>query len=476
LVLPADQDPYTNIRSAELIAWVRDIAQFSQLSRANGDVLWGRIMGSPFTNQAADYMKARFSQLGVPKVWIEEFPRGPQWIPTHARLTLIGEESFGSGTEDYVFSSAIPGHASPPIEGEPLEAEVVYVGNGRPADLLGRDVAGKIAVMRSRPNPGILNYTGRGVPATLFEAGAAGVIIIFDYPGNYQNLAPYSSESRTSPTFTLGGDDGDFLEEVIARAGSDNPPRVRMELKLSTRQEWRIRNVYGLIPGRASDEYVVAIAHLDAFFDGAIDNASGLAALLAWASHFAQRDERPGRSILLVATAGHHSGSSGTERLISEHRDILDRAVLVLNCEHLASRVRTRYSTFRATVGRRGEPRAVRSTDTERLMPVNTENPRTVSISTWNPFLVDLMRNAINRYGLVVSMLTDNRLLGDSYPFALHAREVPVINFIEGNYWYHTSADTVDAVSPQGMERAVRAFTYIIDRVAEASAEDLAWK
>jgi hypothetical protein len=341
---------------------------------------------------------------------------------------------------------------------------------------LGRDLAGKIAVMRSRPNPGILNYTGRGVPTTLFEAGAAGVIIIFDYPGNLQNMAPYSAESRTSPTFTLGGDDGDFLEEVIASAGIEKPPRVRMELELSTQREWLIRNVYGLIPGRSSDEYIVAIAHLDAFFDGAIDNASGLAALLAWARHFAQREEPPGRSILLVATAGHHSGSPGTERLINQHRDILDKAVLVLNCEHLASRVISRYSNFRATIGRRGEPSAARSAAAEGLMPVNTENPRTVSVSTWTPFLVGLMRDAINRYGLVVSMLTDNRLLGDSYPFGLHAGDVPVVNFIEGNYWYHTTADTVDAVSPEGMERAVRAFTYIIDRVGGASAEELSPK
>jgi hypothetical protein len=475
LVVPPDQDPYTDIRAEDLIASVTDIVEFSELSRASGEVLWGRIMGSPFTNQAADYMRARFEELGVARVWTEEFSRGPQWLPTHARLTLIGGESFGPGTKDYVFSSAVPGHSSPSVDGESLEAEVVYVGNGRPADLLDRDLAGKIAVMRSRPNPGILNYTGRGIPARLFEAGAVGVVIIFDFPGNYLNLAPYSSESRTSPTFTLGGDDGDFLEEVIAGAGKDNPPRVRMELKLSTQREWLVKNVYGLIPGR-SDEYVIAIAHLDAFFDGANDNASGLAALLAWARHFGQREEQPGRNILLVATAGHHSGSPGTERLIGEHRGWLDKTVLLLNCEHLASRAMARYSNFRATIGRRGEPRAARSRAAEGLMPVNTENPRTVSVSTWSPYLVGLMRSAVNRYGLVVSMLTDNRMLGDSYPFGIRARQVPVINFIEGNYWYHTSADTVEALSPQGMERTVRAFAHIIDRVAEASAEDLSRK
>jgi Zn-dependent M28 family amino/carboxypeptidase len=245
-----------------------------------------------------------------------------------------------------------------------------------------------------------------------------------------------------------------------------------MEIELSTRQEWPLINVYGLIPG-SSDEYVMAIAHLDAFYDGANDNAGGLAALLAWARHFASREKPPGRNILLVATAGHHAGSPGTEHLIREHRDRLDRTVLVLNCEHLASRVMARYSIFRATIGQRGEPTAASVTVAEGLMPVNSENPRTVSISTWSPFLVDLMRDAISRYGLVVSMLTDNRLLGDSYPFALLARDVPVINFIEANYWYHTSADTIESLSPEGMERAVRAFTLIIDRVAEASTDDL---
>lgn len=244
-----------------------------------------------------------------------------------------------------------------------------------------------------------------------------------------------------------------------------------MELKLSTREESPIENVYGLIPG-SSDEYVIAIAHLDAFFDGANDNASGLAALVAWARHFAARAERPGKNILLVATAGHHSGSPGTERLIREHGDWLEKTVLLLNCEHLASQAVARYSTFRAALGRQRQAKAVGVADVERLMPVNTENPRTVSISNWDPFLVDLMRKAVNRYGLVVSMQTDNRLLGDSYPFGIYARQVPVLNFIEGNYWYHTTADTVEALSPQGMERAVRALAFVIDTVADQPAED----
>ncbi len=467
LVAPPD-DRYGDIRADELIAWVREIVHFSELSRARGDILWGRIMGTPFTDRAAEHMARRFRELGADRVWVEELPRGPQWWPTHVRLILRGDRAYGSGTEDCVLASALPAPPSPEIPGGVLEAEAVYVGNGRAADRLGRDLKGRIAVMRSRPSPGVLFHSGRGVPEELFAAGAAAVVVIFDDPGNHQYVPPLSSESQRGPTFTVGGDDGDFLEAVIGKAGTARPVRLRMELRAEVKRGWKVKNVFAQIEGQ-TDEYIVAIAHLDGFFEGAVDNASGLATLLAWARHFTAREESPRRNLLLVATAGHHAGSPGTVSLVEDHPDLLARTVLAINCEHTATIARTRYSNPLAELDRRGRE-VLPVADIP--LPTNTESPRSLALSRPSRFLLEVVRQAIGRYGLVVYSVTDHRVRGDAGPLGART-SVPVLNFIESDYWYHHSGDTVEVLSPEGMERVARAFAWVIDRVDAAPTGEI---
>jgi hypothetical protein len=470
LIAPPD-DPYTDIRAEDLMAWARDIVHFSELSRANGDILWGRIMGSPFTDQTASYMERSFREEGVDKVWVEELPPGRQWWPTRVRLVMRGRQAYGGGTRDSVLSSAMPAPPSPGIPGGVLEAEAVYVGNGRPADLLGRELDGKIVVMRSRPTPGVLFHSGRGMPGRLFAAGAAAVVIIFDDPGNLKYVPPLSVESDRGPTFTIGGDDGDFLEAVIGEVGEEQPLKLRLELEVEMQLGLPIKNVFALIRGD-TDSYIVAIAHLDGFFEGAVDNASGLATLLAWARHYAAREDKPQRNLLLVATAGHHRGSPGTASLVTDHAELLDKTVLVINCEHTATIGQTRYSSeiVQPRRGRGGPAALYPMTDVQ--MASNTESPRSVALSVQSPFLLETVRQAIDRYGIVVHTLTDHRVRGDAGPLGARS-SVPVLNFIEGDYWYHNTGDTIDALSPQGMERVARAFAWLIDRVDSASREQI---
>jgi Zn-dependent M28 family amino/carboxypeptidase len=87
-------------------------------------------------------------------------------------------------------------------------------------------------------------------------------------------------------------------------------------------------NVLGILPGadpKLKDEYVVLSAHLDhlgmarqpgdKIFNGAMDNATGVATMLETARAFATSGKRPRRSILFVALGGEEEGLIGSEYL-----------------------------------------------------------------------------------------------------------------------------------------------------------------
>ncbi|HIE93953.1 MAG TPA: M28 family peptidase [Acidobacteria bacterium] len=65
-------------------------------------------------------------------------------------------------------------------------------------------------------------------------------------------------------------------------------------------------NVVGVVP-EPSDENILVNAHADGWFDAAGDNADGLAALLAMARHFARPEHQLDRTLVFVASGGHHS-------------------------------------------------------------------------------------------------------------------------------------------------------------------------
>ena len=67
---------------------------------------------------------------------------------------------------------------------------MVYVGHGTDADLAGRDVAGRIAVVRVRPEPSLFGAGEQGVALKLAKLGAAGVINAIEGPGNAQYIDP----------------------------------------------------------------------------------------------------------------------------------------------------------------------------------------------------------------------------------------------------------------------------------------------
>jgi hypothetical protein len=461
--LPVADDRFAAIKGAEIYSYLEDVAAVTQAERPPGEKFWGRIAGSAAELATAEYMADKFRTFGLTDVKLAPVQGKDQWWPLDWSVTLLGNESYGEGTTDRTFPSAFPALQ---LIGEPLsivdrEAELIYVGHGHPVDLVGRDLEGKIAVMLASIQPDPFFQTARGYVDAVIEAGALGVLTVMDAPGNHQ----YALEDMgppDAPAFILGGDDGRFLMDAIAAAPAGKPLRARINLQAEVREPWVGANVIGTVRGE-TDEWVAVIAHLDGYFESANDNGAGLASLLALARFFADEERPiPRRNMLFVGTSGHHEFSDGATALIASHADVLDKAVVVMNVEHPAST-----SSFF-----RGPLKFKRFTLPGQVSTTNTHGGRTLNVSSSRQLMIDIYREAIDRYGLVVgSMLERRPPTGDAIEFFQEG--YTVVQILDSNIWYHSDGDTIDTIQPVGLARATRVYAEVLSEIETHDREAL---
>src|SRR5687768_3489475 len=146
---------------------------------------------------------------------------------------------------------------------------------------------------------------------------------------------------------SLGGRDLDALRAAAQkREFKPVPLGVTLDLALANTVRTRsIANVLGRLPGSdpvLSGQAVVFTAHYDhlgikedakagedAIHNGARDNASGVAAMLAIAEALAGLPKAPRRSILFVATAAEEQGLLGSRRSEEHTSELQSRLHLV---------------------------------------------------------------------------------------------------------------------------------------------------
>lgn len=97
-------------------------------------------------------------------------------------------------------------------------------------------------------------------------------------------------------------------------------------------------NVYAVLPGQI-DEYYLVFSQHDTYFDGAVQDASGLAVILSLARHFANTDNPLKRGIVFMSVA-HTNGRTGEINFIQNHRnDILSKTALAIAVEHIGREI-----------------------------------------------------------------------------------------------------------------------------------------
>lgn len=333
------------------------------------DMLGGRGVGSQGEELAIRYIAAQFQAVGLsPGGEHGSYFQKVPLVATKADPSMTLSFRIGNKTMTAVYGKEFI--ANTPLQEESVNIsnkELVFVGYGIQApeydwdDFKDADVEGKVLLfLNNDPNtddPEFFGgrarlYYGRWTYKYEMAAkmGAAGVIIIHTTPSAgypWQVIKTWTGEQFALPLSEPKAKveawiTEDKIREILASAGADLqtlydaaeerqfrpiPLGIKASIDIqSAVREMAGTNVLGLLPGsdpQLRDEAVIFTAHSDhlgigdpvngdSIYNGALDNASGVASIITIAEAFTQLPSPPKRSILFIAVTAEESGLLGS--------------------------------------------------------------------------------------------------------------------------------------------------------------------
>jgi hypothetical protein len=404
------------VDSAELERHLRAIARTVRLS------------GSPGEAEAFDYIETQLRAFGYD-------------VNRYACDALIGYPLYASLTVLDPFSAeiAVNGYSLSPATGpDGIAGELVYAGSGQAADYHGRDVRGKIVLSDGLAMP------GKEVAAA--AAGAIGQIHINDEHIHEMCISPVwgAPTPETAdmlpmvPAVAVTSADGARLKVLLEQG----PVLVR----LTTRpfREWvKIPVLTGDLPGVEEDRYILFSGHVDSWHYGAMDNGTANATQVEVARLLAERRGELRRGVRLAFWSGHSHGRYAGSAWYADAfwHDLHERCVCHVNID---------------SVGAKGASVLSQAT----TMAETYQFGRTVMAETAGAAL-DYRR---------ISRSSDQSFWGHGIPtlFAALSEQAPdnsptgaaLAQLVGGGpksgglgWWWHTTEDTLDKISPQNLRR-----------------------
>ncbi len=355
----------------------------------------GRKPGTPGEEKTVAYLVEQFRKLGLKpgngESFLQQVPMVESQTGADASLSAAGR----SGTLSLAYGKdmVIWSNRSAP-QAEIRGSDLVFAGYGIVApeyawnDYAGVDVHGKtVVVLVNDPGyatkdpkvfrGGTMTYYGRWAYKIEEAArqGASGVLLVHDgdavgfgwsvvqstWTGAQLGLSTADGDARHAAIegwiqkdaaralFTAAGLDFAATAGTAARAGFKAVPmglRIDVTLHNSVRS-FTSANVIAQLPGASRRrEYVVYAAHWDHLgrdptrpghdiFNGAVDNASGVAGLLTVAQSFVRTKPVADRSIVFVALTGAEAGLLGSEYYVENPVFPLRETAAVLNLDTL---------------------------------------------------------------------------------------------------------------------------------------------
>ncbi|MEM9500630.1 MAG: M28 family metallopeptidase [Pseudomonadota bacterium] len=360
----------------------------------SSDEFEGRMPGTEGETKTVALLTERFEAAGLQPgngtSWVQEVPLVEITGKNFAPLTITNGETdfaldFGSQWVGVTYQEE--------ARTQLADSEMVFVGYGINAperdwnDYEGVDVAGKtVVILVNDPdwqsvdlegpfNGRAMTYYGRWTYKYEEAArqGAAAALIVHDTdPASYgwnvvesswSGPQAYAARGDNPPPLTTmnGWVQKDVAREILAAAGQDldalitaanaqDFEAVELGLTASTSFENDIRtfsskNVIGVLPGTEKpDEYIIHTAHWDHLgrckpapdgddiCNGAVDNATGTAALVALAEAHS-RTGAPKRSLVFLAVTAEESGLLGALYYASNPVFPLDQTVGGINMD-----------------------------------------------------------------------------------------------------------------------------------------------
>ena len=255
-----------------------------------------------------------------------------------------------------------------------------------------------------------------------------------------------TTASPPIPGVWVSGSDGWRLREALA-AGT-----AHVRLRVDTlREQVTSYNIVGELPG-ADDELVIIGSHHDGPWSSAVEDASGMALVLAQAAYWSRvpRHERPHRLVFLL-NAGHMAGGAGAAAFVAAHRADMARVVLEVHLEHAANEFVEQDGALMPT----GQPEA-RWWFTSRIGRLEAA-----------------VRAAIEAEDLRRSLVLPPEVFGprpttDGGEF--YVAGIPIVNYLTAPFYLFDAADTMDKIHRPSLTPVTRAAIRIVESTQACSA------
>lgn len=361
----------------------------------SSDDFEGRFPASPGEEKTIQFLKEEFEKVGLKpgngESFFQEVPLVEITASPQTKLVITG----GKKPLEFAYEDDFVGVTLRVQEKVAVEnSDMIFVGYGIVApeyqwnDYEGIDARGKTVVMLvndpgfASQDPELFNgramtYYGRWTYKYEEAArqGAACAVIIhetepaaygwdvvrngwtgpnFSHVSEDGNAARCAVESwitleTTRTIFEAVGKNYNDLKKSAEKSGFKAIPlglKASLTLENSIRNSIS-RNVIGLLPGsERADEYIIYTAHWDHFgknpdlegdqiFNGALDNATGTAALIELAEAFQRLGSPPDRSILFLAVTAEEQGLLGSDYYATHPIYPLTKTVAVINMDSL---------------------------------------------------------------------------------------------------------------------------------------------
>ena len=298
-----------------------------------------RMAGSEADARAVDWAIAKFHELGYDKVWTEPVTF-PKWVRHAESGAVVGDHA------QPLTLTALGGSPGGSVEGEIVRFEDLEALQAAPAGSL----AGKIAFVdyemeRARDGAGYGpggRVRSRG-PSAAIRAGADGFLMRSAGTDLHRN--PHTGNTRFDeglepiPSAALSLPDAEQLTRLLAL---DRPVRVKMDLDVGWDGEYTSQNVIGEITGSSRpDELVLIVAHLDSWDlgTGAVDDGAGIGITMAAGKLIGDLDQRPARTIRVIAFANEEQGLVGGRAYADKYADQVSQHVIAAESDFGAGRI-----------------------------------------------------------------------------------------------------------------------------------------
>jgi hypothetical protein len=227
-------------------------------------------------------------------VHVQPLDLSPQWFPERWAVSVTG------GGKTITLDSAQPDYRAAALPPGGIDVEAVYGGMGSTADLVGKDLKGKAVITYT-----MLGMHNEDAVKRADERGAVAIFEVDMLPGNMRYQA-YPSNTK-APAFTVGGDDGLAVRELIATLPPGQTAHVKAALDVQMVPNLKTALVWGTLPG-TTDETIYIVAHRDGWFEASGDNAGGVAAMVGLAEYYSKIPQSGRRrTMVFIGLDGHHN-------------------------------------------------------------------------------------------------------------------------------------------------------------------------